>query len=305
MSEAESWREVAATQAGLLTRAQLNAAGVDRWAVAHRVRSERWHALSPTVVATTTGPLSRAQSCWLGVLHAGHGAMLGGLTAAEEAGLRQWRRDTITVLVPYGGTPPRLSGFAFARTRRDLEPLKDPTASPPRARLAPAILLFAAADRSSRTAQGVLAAAVQQRLTTPDQLLSWLDRLRPLHKAPVLRRALHDMAGGAQSLSEIDIERLCRAHGLRPPDRQVRRRDAYGRLRYTDCEWRLADGTVLVLEVDGAFHMDAGQWEDDIARQRALTAPDRTVVRCTAREVREDGIRLARDLAALGVPRAA
>jgi hypothetical protein len=178
-------------------------------------------------------------------------------------------------------------------------------AAPPRCRLEPAILLFAAADRSRRTAQGVLAAAVQQRQTTPARLLAWLERLSPLHKAPLLRQALVEMAGGAQSLAEIEVKRLCRSHGLQVPDRQVARRDAEGRLRYTDCEWRLAGGRTLVLEVDGAFHMDAEQWEDDIARQRALTAPDRLVVRCTAREVRDEPDRVARDLVLLGVPRAA
>lgn len=301
-----TWRTVAAGQAGLITRAQLNEARVDRWAVAHRIETERWQSLSPTVVATTTGHLSREQQCWLGVLHAGAGAVLGGLTAAELGGLEGWHRDTVTVLAPYAaGVVPPLDGFAFVRTRRSVADLRATGTSPPRCRLEPAILLFAAADRSTRTAQGVLAAAVQQRRTTPARLLAWLERLAPLHKAPLLRQALVEMAGGAQSLAEIEVKRLCRSHGLRVPDRQVARRDADGRLRYTDCEWRLADGRTLVLEVDGAFHMDAEHWEDDIARQRALTAPDRLVVRCTAREVRDEPERLARDLLLLGVPRAA
>ena len=297
------WRELAAAQAGLITRSQLRELGVDRWAVAHRIQTERWQALSPIVVGTTTGPLSREQTCWLGVLHAGRGAMLGALTAAEAAGLKNWHRDTISVLVPYeNDVPTRLAGVDFARTRRAFDDLLQPGTALPRCRLEPAILLFGAADRSTRTAQGVLAAAVQQRLTRPADLLSWIDRLRPLRKAPLLRTALHDMAGGAQSLAEIDIKRLCTSHRLRSPERQVKRRDADGRLRFTDCEWRLPDGRTLVLEVDGAFHMDVEQWEDDIARQRALTSPDRVIIRCTAREVRDEGARLARDLRALGVP---
>lgn len=60
-----------------------------------------------------------------------------------------------------------------------------------------------------------------------------------------------------------------------------------------------------MLEVDGSFHMQAEHWEDDVARQRGLTAPDRLVVRCTARELRDRPESVARDLLNLGVPIAA
>lgn len=105
-------------------------------------------------------------------------------------------------------------------------------------------------------------------------------------------------------MAEIDIRRLCRRLGLAMPRRQVRRLDASGRLRFTDCEWRLPDGRILVLEIDGSFHMDVEHWEDDLARQRGLIAVDRLVVRCTARELRDEPERLAHDLIALGVPAA-
>lgn len=70
-------------------------------------------------------------------------------------------------------------------------------------------------------------------------------------------------------------------------------------------EWQLPDGRTLVLEVDGGFHMEAEHWEDDLARQRALAATDRIIVRCTPRELRDEPERVARDLLALGVPVAA
>ena len=104
------------------------------------------------------------------------------------------------------------------------------------------------------------------------------------------------MQGGATSLAELDINRMCRRFGLPTPARHVRRRDASGRRRFTDCEWVLPDGTVLVLEVDGAFHMDVEHWEDDIARQRGLSRPGRIVVRCTARELRDTPETVVRDL---------
>jgi len=242
---------------------------------------------------------------WLGVLHGGPEALIGDLSAAELAGLRNWHRDEITVLVPKDaragmGYP----GIRFVKTRRSLRELRHPGGELSRCRLEPAVLRFASVQRSTRTAEGVLAAVVQQQLTSAGRLLVWLDRMSPLRGAKRFRRVIEEIAGGAHSTSELDVTRMCKRCGLVLPTRQVRRRDASGRFRYTDCEWRLADGRVLMLEVDGSFHMDVDHWENDLARQRALTSSHRLVVRCTSRELRDDPDRVAHDLLALGVPAA-
>lgn len=301
----EEWRRLAAAQHGLITRGQLRALGVDRWAVRHRIATARWVAHTPTVIGTTTGELSREQLRWLGVLHGGPEAVVGDLSAAEVAGLRSWHRDDVTVLVPHGtfvgaGHP----GVVFVRTRRPLRDWRRPGGGLPVCRLEPAVLRFASVQRVPRVAEGVLAAVVQQQLTSPDRLAEWVERMQPLRGAARFRRVLAEIAGGAHSAAELDVRRMCRAAGLAQPARQVRRRGADGRLRFTDCEWRLADGRVLVLEVDGGFHREVEHWEDDIARQRALTSPYRMVVRCTARELRDEPERVARDLRLLGVPAA-
>jgi hypothetical protein len=62
----DDWKRLADRQAGLATRAQLSALGIDRWAVRHRIRSDRWVKLTPKVIGTTTGMLSREQLMWLG-----------------------------------------------------------------------------------------------------------------------------------------------------------------------------------------------------------------------------------------------
>ncbi len=303
----DRWRRFAAEQAGLLTRAQLRTLGFERWNVNHRIATERWAELSPVVIGTTTGVLTREQTMWLGVLHAGGDAIVGDLTAGEVHGLRNWHRDEVTVWIRRGldvGDEP-LRGIRFVETRRPLRAMRAPDQQLPVAKVEPAILRFAAYQRSHRTAEGVLAAVVQQRLTTPDALLDWIDRMQPLRWAKRFKGVLGEIAGGAQSVSEMDVRRMCRTFGLAAPRRQTKRRDAAGRLRFTDCEWRLPDGRTLVLEVDGGFHMEVEHWEDDLARQRALTTPDRVVVRCTARELRDEPGTVARDLRALGVPRAA
>lgn len=299
----KSWRELAAAQAGLVSRRQLSEVGIDRFRVRNQIAAGRWVELSATVIGTTTGPLSRDQLLWLGVLHAGPAAVLGDLTAAEVAGLRNWHRDDICVLVPHNlDLEDAPEGVRIVRTRRPIDLFRASGTGLPRWRIEPAILHFGAYQHSRRTAQGVVAAAVQQGMTTPERLELALRQMRPLRWASMFRQVIGDIGGGSHSLAELDVVRMCRTQRLQPPNRQVKRYDAQGRVRFTDCEWDLVDGRVLVLEIDGAFHMEVEQWEDDIARQRSLSDPNRIVVRCTAREVRDEPDRLGADLRRLGVP---
>lgn len=56
-----------------------------------------------------------------------------------------------------------------------------------------------------------------------------------------------------------------------------------------------AGGRTLVLEVDGAFHMEVEHWAADVARQRRITTATRTVVRATAIELRLEPQSVAAD----------
>jgi hypothetical protein len=226
---------------------------------------------------------------------------VGGVTALEWRGLRNWHREEITVLVDDELSFEPLAGVRFMRTRRPFDVLRDRSSELPICRAEPCALLFSAYERSPRTADGLLSAVVQQRLTTADNLLAELEAMRPLRRAKRFRATLTDMTGGATSLAELDVARMCRRFGLPLPRRQVRRRDSAGRLRFTDCEWVLPDGTILILEVDGGFHMEVEHWEDDIVRQRGLVAPGRIVVRCTSRELRDEPEGVVRDLVGLGL----
>jgi hypothetical protein len=296
---------VARSQDGLITLAQLRAAEVTHRALEFRIRTERWQRVAQSVICTTTGTLTDQQRLWVGVLHAGEGALVGGIHACQRAGLEKWDREEVVVLVPYALAPRPLAGYQFVRSRRRMAGWRSAREGVPTCRVEPAALLWVSTERNPRTLQGLLAALVQQRVSTPERLAAALAELPRLPRAPLIRATLTDVAGGAQSVSELDVKRMCKTHGLAMPRRQTRRRDADGRVRYTDCEWRLADGRILVLEVDGGFHKDAETWEDDIARQRALSATDLLIVRCTSRELRDDSVRVARDLLRLGVPRAA
>lgn len=296
------WRQLADAQAGMLSRRQLLGLNVTESELRHHVSMERWAARSSGVISTTTGPLSQEQRLWLGVLHAGPTAMVGGLNAAEHLGLRGWHRDDVTILVSNPMSFEPLAGYRFFRTRRPFKLLVSPGELPV-CRIEPAVLLFASTEPHLRTALGAVTATVQQRRTTPDTLLEWIALLAPLRRARQFRDLLRDVADGAQSLAEVDFRKACRAFGLRTPRSQRSRLDSRGRKRYTDCEWRLEDGREVILEIDGAFHDDVLQATDDRARNRRLAGPGRIVVQCTAWEVRHEPESLIEDLIALGVPR--
>lgn len=302
-----SWRRLAAGQEDMLSLSQLHECGVTRGAMRNALASGRWARRSEHVVSTTTGDLTERQRMWLGVLHAGNGALVGSLSAAKLYGLRNWEREDVTILVADEWSFETVPGISFFRTRRPLCDLRASTVRGagrlPVCQLEPAVLLFAGYERSTRTAQAAVAAVVQQQLSTPDDLRRWLVRLRPLRRSRLFQRILVDIEGGAQSLAEIDVRRMCRRAGLPLPRRQRPRRDRDGRSRFTDCEWQLADGTTVVLEVDGGFHADVEHYEDDMRRQRKLTTRDRVILRCGAIELRDEPESVAADLRAVGVGR--
>jgi len=292
---------LANVQGGMIARRQLRGLGVTRKVICGRLRSEIWAEQSSVVVSTFTGEMTREQRAWLGVLHAGPPAIVGGYSALEFQGLKNWHRDDLTILVHDEEHLGQVTGINWFRTRRPLDVWHAKNSALPMARVEPSALLCAAYEPNWRTAQGLLAAVVQQKMTTPAALREQLERMKPLRRAPRFRVLLTELEGGAQSLAEVDVNHMCVDYGLPLPMRQRRRKDRSGKWRYTDCEWQLPDGRVLVLEVDGSFHMDVVHWEDDIQRQRGLTTPGRVVVRCTSREVRDEPFQLAADLRALGL----
>jgi len=303
-ARSERDRDVAALadrQHGAVSRRQLAHLGVHRDVVRRRLLDERWVERSTEVISTTTGPPSAAQLRWIGLLHPRGPAALAGRSALAEHGLRGWEAETVTVIVSVERhlDVPDVTYFRSRRPfvdwsrRRDGHLVLD---------VEPAALLLAAYSTHPRTAVGVVAACVQQRLTTADRLQAFLGQLPALPRRRMLADALEDIAGGSHSVTEVDVLRMCRAAGLEPPVRQRARTDARGVRRWTDAEWDLPDGTVLVLEIDGAFHMDAREWTADKRRHRGLVAPGRVVVGCTSYEVRVEPEALVADLVALGVP---
>lgn len=161
---------------------------------------------------------------------------------------------------------------------RDVHPASRPT----RVRVERAVIDQASWSNACRRGCALVAAAVQQRLTTVERLLAELDQAGKIRFHRILRTTLNDVAGGSHALSELDLLKVCRQAALPKPERQLVRRDSAGRRRYLDAEVVLPDGTRLVLEADGAAHRDVDTWWDDQMRQNDVVIDGAVVLRFPA-----------------------
>lgn len=272
--------------AGELEWLQFGQAGVLTWrqattllspaAVRHLVATGRWRRICRGVLVTFSGPIGPAQHDWIAVLAAGPGAHLAGLAAAIAGGFR-WRgpgRDIVDVLIPFRRRPPDLlrrlpPDLPAVVVRRTTHlPVGDRQRGRPDRTTMPRSLVDAAQwARTDEAARALLAAGCQQRLVLPEELLAMVDRMPKARRRGLIRQTAHDLAGGPEALSEIDLVRLCRRYRLPPPQTQRRRRDAAGRVRYLDAYWPRWQ---LLVEVDGAHHLEVGQWEADMRRQNDI-----------------------------------
>jgi hypothetical protein len=300
----EAVAEIAARQSLVLSRPQLRESGWTRFQIDHEIEIGRWQSPAPSVVVMHTGVMVGDEPLWVGVLHAGEGAVLSHITAARRAGLRWTGNDVVDVLTRRGDTVLPLRGYRFHETRRPYERWVRAVSGPPRLPIEHACLLAAERDPSVRRAIGMLAAAVQQQLTTAERFTRTIPLIRKLRHGKTFGLVLEDIAGGAQSFAELDFGRLCDEHGLMRPDRQVVRVDKQGRRRYLDCVWVLADGRVVALEVDGSFHAEVVAWWSDMKRERAVVVQGDTVLRCSSIELRLEPEDVMADLRRIGVPRA-
>jgi len=252
-----------------------------RW----RLKSGRWQQPCRGIIVAQSGPLSTMQMLRVAVLWAGRGAALGGLTAAKLQGFRGFddKDDAIHLIRPAGRArrdtrPPLRLVVHYSRnlTPADIHPVREP----PQTRIARSLVDAAAWMGTDRGAQAVLATGVQQRLVRVADLISEVDRNQRVRRRQILRTTLADIEGGAHALSELDFTRLVvRQFHLPEPDRQVARRDRQGRRRWLDVVWEQAR---LMVEIDGAAHIDVVQYWDDMDRGNSFTLQHYQVLRFPA-----------------------
>ncbi|HEY2042790.1 MAG TPA: hypothetical protein VGH11_08940 [Jatrophihabitans sp.] len=248
----------------------------------------RWQRVGRALVLHNDEP-SRHDVFEVARLNASPRALWTAFTAAEIHGLRGWQREPVHLLVPpgvpvtYRPVPIRVHrGVPVAAVGQCVGHWAGQCVGhwAGHCEVLPSALIRAASSLdSARSACGVIAAAVQQRLVRAADLDGvLLLRSRTRHRA-VLRHAIADIAQGSEALSEIDFARLCRAHGLPMPLRQAVRNERSGRRRYVDAEWQRSDGRRVVVEIDGALHLAARRWWGDQLRQNELVLGGAIVLR--------------------------
>ncbi|MFY1672007.1 DUF559 domain-containing protein [Plantactinospora sp. WMMB334] len=268
--------------------------------VRHLLATGRWRRWCRGVLVAHPGELTRPQQLWVAVLSVGADAVLAGLTAAAEAGLRGFRREPIDVLVPDGHSTstarrrlePGMPGVRVHRTR-SLPPDQVQAARPTRTGTARSLVDAAGWARSDDEARSMIAAGCQQRLVRPEEIVEVAGVLPRARRRALVLETARDAQGGAEALSEIDFVRLCRRYRLPRPDLQERRRDAAGRMRYLDACWRRWR---LHVEVDGAHHMDVRHWEADMRRQNEVWLDGDRVLRFSAAQIRHRPAEVAEQL---------
>jgi hypothetical protein len=277
-ADASEWQWLLFRQHGVVSRRQalayFSARVVDR-----RASSKTWRVAHRGVYVTHNGPLTSAQKLWVASLAAGNGApaLLGGLSALEVQGLRRFASDLIHVVIRAERKdidPP--DGVRIHRTSVLPAADIDARAEPPCTRVPRSVVDAAQWARTDREARTIIAMCFQQRLVGAGEITYVLTRLRKVKRRALISRTAADAAEGSETITELDFVGVCRSAGLPLPSRQVVRTDASGRKRYLDAyfdEWGIR------VEVDGAHHMEADQWWNDMRRHNALSVRGEVLLR--------------------------
>ncbi|MEO6998339.1 MAG: hypothetical protein ABI112_09675 [Terracoccus sp.] len=264
----------ASTTDGVISRDSLARLGLSYVDVRTEIRAGRWRCHGLQTVAVHNGTLGVEANRWRAIWETGIGvAVIDGVTALQVAGLRHYDDEVIHVSVVHTASVKKLTGTYLHKVIRRLPDELAPSGIP-RTRPAVAALRAAFWARTDRQAALILLMVVQQRLTTPLQLLEVSGQLRGRKRRRLVRTVIADAIDGVQSLGELDFARMCRARGLPEPVRQEVRRGPRGRV-YLDVRW---SESRLVVEIDGSQHREGlGVSADNLSRNEVTLQNDRVL----------------------------
>ncbi|MCW2985854.1 MAG: hypothetical protein JWR63_3424 [Conexibacter sp.] len=267
---------------GVVTRAELLAAGLSSKQIASRVRARRLLPLFPGVYAVGHRQLRREGSWLAAVLASGEGAVLSHFDAAALWDLLPLRGRRIHVTRPSTSgrapDPKRIHLHRVGTLRAWERTLTDgiPTTTPART------LLDLAPRLRPRAIEDVIGRMDRLGLFDLVGVRRCLREHPRQPGAPALRRLLDTMRGtGAADLRstlEVALLQLCDDHHLPAPHANAR---VAGLL--VDFLWPAAR---IIVETDGyAYHSTPSAFERDRRRDQQLTLAGYTVVRFTYKQV--------------------
>jgi hypothetical protein len=288
---------LAARQHGVVGRGQLLAAGLSNDAIDRRIRLSRLHPLHRGVYAVGH-PLVSLPGIWMAaVLAAGPEAVLSHHAAAALWRIRDPRDSKPEVIVRRRVDRPRIAARRIALQDDEVTIERGiPVTTPART-------LF---DLAHALTQQQLEAAITEaeinRLGSPTSLADLVARYPGRRGIATLRSILehHDRIGRTVTRSDLEVAFLAflDAHGLPRPKTNAAIELEDGRQPMVDAVW---PERRLVAELDSyGIHTTRRNFEEDRARDRALTAHGWRVVRITWRQLHDrDRTALAAELAAL------
>jgi very-short-patch-repair endonuclease/predicted transcriptional regulator of viral defense system len=286
--------QVAARQHGVVSMAQLHAAGLNREAIAVRARTGRLHRIHRGVYAVGHDALTLDGRFMAAVLAGGDEAVLSRWATAALAGLLRWDGRLVDVTTPYSA-PRGRPGIHFHRARsldaRDTTRIRGiPTTTPARA------ILELAPQLTDGRLKRLVRQAQAERVATHRQFAETVRRANG-HRATSRLAALieHGPAPTRSTDEDVVLDLILNAGFERP---QINQR-LEGTPYYPDLRWPTVQ---LILEVDSAWHDGRLAHELDATRQATLEAAGERVLRTTNEQATTHPRQLAERLHAAGAP---
>jgi very-short-patch-repair endonuclease len=283
--------ELAARQHGVVAHWQLTRRGVDRQAVARRVRAGRLHPIHRGVYAVGYDKLTPQGHRMAAVLAAGPGAVLSHRPAGAEWGLRRWSG------VPSVTTPAwRRSTSAIRFHCNSLPPDETTVLDGIPITTVPRTLLDLATVLDEQDLVTALGEAEKRRLSDPLSLPDLLERHRGERGTARLRVALQRTGYGVpiKALEEA-FARFVSKRRLPPPELNAHLW-IEGRFISPDCLWREQR---LIVELHSIRHHGTGPAiSRDATRDRILLLAGWRVIHVTWAQLHDpvEAARLERDL---------
>lgn len=285
--------DVLRRQGYLITRSQALEAGWSEGTLRYRTRAAGpWGVVLPGVYTNHNGPLTGVQREIAAVLYAGRGCVITGQAALQRHGVPIPKTEVVDVLIPHST---RRQSAGFVRVHRTSRMPERPWVSNG-IRWAPVTRAVADVARGGlalREVRAVVAAAVQRRQCTIQQLAAELGAGRP-QGSSALRAALEEVADGVASAAEGDLRRLVRVSRLPEPlyNPQLYVGDEF--LAQPDLWWRDAG---VAGELDSReWHLSPELWQKTIARHSAMSAQGIIVLHFTPSQIKTDAARVVGEL---------
>jgi hypothetical protein len=243
---------VAARQHGVVTTAQLYAAGIDKSGIARRLAAGRLHRIHRGVYAVGHPGLSRKGVWKAATLACGHGAVLSHWSAAALWGMLEPRDGDTQIRVPVAGGRARREGIRIYRS--------------------PGLTEAVTTLRDGIPVTRPVETLIDLRAVAPAGELRRAVRQAEIAHLPI--DAFELVPDRTTSDLELDFLRLCERRGVPQPEVNVR----IGRDR-VDFLWRPQR---LIVETDSyRYHRGSVAFEDDRARDNRLMAQAFDVLRFT------------------------